>query len=79
MGFAEPAYRIAVETRRVLQAENLIDLDLKRTAWRARLLMVECSGRALAPGLEGELGGRGGGGVAGTQLADWADAPDKRM
>ena len=74
LAYAEPAYRIAVETRRVLQAENLIDLDLKRTAWRARLLMVECLAE-LAPGLEGALVAAVAAGSPGA-LADWADAPD---
>ena len=73
LGYAEPAYRIAVETRRVLQAENLIDLALKRTAWRARLLMVECLAE-LAPGLAGELVAGVAAGSPG-RAADWADAP----
>ncbi|MGI4809570.1 MAG: class I SAM-dependent methyltransferase [Janthinobacterium lividum] len=71
--FAAAAHRIAVETRRVLQLENLIDLDLKRTAWRARLLMAECVG-ALAPGLAATVTA----GIAREspgELADWDDPP----
>ncbi|GAC1348038.1 MAG: hypothetical protein NVSMB18_34960 [Acetobacteraceae bacterium] len=54
LAYARPAYRFAVQTRRVLQAEDMIDLDLKRTAWRARQLTLD-SLIELAPELEGEL------------------------
>ena len=71
--WAGAAYRVAVETRRVLQAENMVDLDLKRTAWRARLLMLR-SLAALAPALEGTLLQAGAAASPGRQ-ADWDDAP----
>ena len=54
LGFARPAYLFAVQTRRVLQAEDMIDLELKRIAWRARLLIVDALAE-LAPEVEGEL------------------------
>lgn len=73
LGFAAAAHRIAVETRRVLQLENLIDLDLKRTAWRARLLMAEYVG-ALAPGLAATVAAGIARGSPG-ELADWDDPP----
>ena len=52
--YARPAHLFAVETRRVLQAEDMVDLDLKRVAWQARALMVDCLAE-LAPELQGEL------------------------
>lgn len=72
--YAGAAHRVAVETRRVLQLENLIDLDLKRVAWRARLLMVACVG-SLGPGLAGTLAAGVAAGSPGA-LADWEDAPE---
>ncbi len=54
LGFARPAYLVAVQTRRVLQAEDMIDLELKRIAWRARQLIID-SLAELAPEVEGEL------------------------
>ena len=52
--FARPAYRIAVQTRRILQTEDMIDLDLKLTAWRARQMILDCLAE-IAPEVEGEL------------------------
>ncbi|MBV8911899.1 MAG: methyltransferase domain-containing protein, partial [Acetobacteraceae bacterium] len=52
--YARPAYLQAVQTRRILQAEDMIDLDLKVTAWRARQLIIDCLAE-LAPEVEGEL------------------------
>ncbi len=54
LAFARPAYLAAVQTRRVLQAEDMIDLDLQLTAWRARQMIVDCLAE-LAPEVEGEL------------------------
>ncbi len=54
LAWAEPARRVAIETRRVLQAENLVDLDLARTAWRARLLALSCLAE-MAPTLAGTV------------------------
>ncbi len=54
LAWARPAMLHAVQTRRVLQAENMIDLDLKATSWRARLLIADCLAE-LAPELEGEI------------------------
>ena len=73
LAWARPAYAHAVQTRRVLQAENMIDLDLKRTAWRARLLAADCLA-ALAPELEGELL-QGIAAASPGAAADWADPP----
>ena len=75
--FAGVAHRVAVETRRVLQLENLIDLDLKRTAWRARLLMAACVG-ALAPGIAETVAAGVAAGSPGA-LADWDDAPGEAV
>ena len=69
--WARLAHRVAVETRRVLQAENLVDLDLKRTAWRARLLLLE-SLAVRVPELAGTLMAAAGTGAP----ADWDAAPD---
>ncbi len=52
--WARPAYVHAIETVRVLMAGTIIDLDLRQTAWRARLLIADCLAE-LAPELEGEL------------------------
>ena len=54
LGYARPAFRIAVEARRALEAWGLIDLDLHHSAWQARLLMLDCLVE-LAPELEVEL------------------------
>ncbi len=54
LAFARPAYLAAVQTRRVLQTEDMIDLDLQLTAWRARQMIVDCLAE-LAPEVEGEL------------------------
>jgi len=75
--FAGAAHRIAVETRRVLQLENLVDLDLKRTAWQARLLTARCVG-ALAPGLAGTVVAGIAAGSPGV-LADWDDPPARAV
>lgn len=52
--WARPAYAFAVHTARVLMAGTIIDLDLRLTAWRARIMIVDQLA-ALAPELEGEL------------------------
>ena len=72
--WAIPAYRIAVETRRILQAEHLVDLDLKRTAWRSRLLVLRCLAQQ-APELATTLMQAAATASPGRQ-ADWDDAPD---
>ena len=54
LAYARPAYLHAVQTRRILQTENMIDLDLKHTASRARALIIDCLAE-LAPEVEGEL------------------------
>ena len=59
LAFARPAYLHAVQTRRVLQADDMIDLDLKRTAWRARMLIVDCLAE-LAPEVEARAAARPG-------------------
>ena len=52
--WARPAYVHAVHTARVLMAGTMIDLDLRMTAWRARMTVVDCLAE-LAPEMEGEL------------------------
>lgn len=52
--WARPAYTHAVETVRVLMTGTIIDLDLRQTAWRARILIFDLLSE-LAPELEGEL------------------------
>ncbi len=52
--WARPAYVHAVHTARVLMGGTMIDLDLRMTAWRARLMIVDCLAE-LAPEMEGEL------------------------
>jgi SAM-dependent methyltransferase len=52
--WARPAYRHAVETARVLMTGTMIDLDLRATAWRARMLIADCL-IELAPEMEGEI------------------------
>ena len=54
LAYARPAFRVAVEARRVLEEWGLIDLDLHNSAWQARLLMLDCLVE-LAPELEVEL------------------------
>jgi len=54
LAYARPAFRVAVEARRVLEDCDLIDLDLHHSAWQARLLMLDCLAE-LAPELEVEL------------------------
>ena len=54
LAYARPAFRVAVEARRVLEECGLIDLDLHHSAWQARLLMLDCLVE-LAPELEVEL------------------------
>jgi len=54
LAYARPAFRVAVEARRVLEECGLIDLDLHHSAWQARLLMVDCLAE-LAPELEAEM------------------------
>ncbi|MDT7950305.1 MAG: class I SAM-dependent methyltransferase [Acetobacteraceae bacterium] len=73
LGYAEAACRVAVETGRVLQAENLVDLDLKQTAWRAQHRAAACLA-AMAPGLGGALVQAVAAGS--PEGADWADAPE---
>ena len=71
---AGAAHRIAVETRRVLQSENLIDLELKQIAWRSRV-MLAMGVSALAPGLSATLAAGIAAGSPGAS-ADWEDAPE---
>lgn len=52
--WARPAYRHAVETARFLMCGTMIDLDLRQTAWRARIMITDCLAE-LAPEMEGEL------------------------
>ena len=52
--WARPAYRHALETARVLMTGTLIDLDLRQTAWRARIMITDHL-IELAPELEGDL------------------------
>ncbi len=52
--WARPAYVHAVHTARVLMGGAMIDLDLRMTAWRARLMIVDCLAE-LTPEMEGEL------------------------
>ena len=52
--WARPAYVHAVHTARVLMAGTMIDLDLRMTTWRARMMMMDCLAE-LTPELEGEL------------------------
>ncbi len=52
--WARPAYAHAVHTARVLMMGMMIDLDLRMTARRARMMIVDCLAE-LAPELEGEL------------------------
>lgn len=52
--WARPAYVHAVQAARVLAAGVMIDLDLRQTGWRARLLVADMLAE-LAPELEGEL------------------------
>lgn len=52
--WARPAYVHAVHTTRVLAAGTMIDLDLRQTARRARLMMVDALVE-LAPEMEGEI------------------------
>ena len=54
IAFARAAYAHAVQTRRVMQSEAMIDLELKAAAWRARLMMLD-SLVELAPELEVDL------------------------
>ncbi len=54
LAYARPAFRVAVEARRVLEECGLIDLDLHHSAWQARLLMLDCLAE-LAPELEVEM------------------------
>ena len=52
--WARPAFVHAVHTARVLMAGTMIDLDLRQTAWRARMLVADCLAE-LAPELEIEI------------------------
>ncbi len=54
LAYARPAFRVAVEARRVLEECGLIDLDLHQSAWQARLLMLDCLVE-LAPEMEVEM------------------------
>ena len=71
LAYARPAYRIALHTGRALQAANMVDHDLRATAQRARMLVVDALAE-LAPELEASL-------LAGLlqpspgDLAEWTD------
>jgi len=54
LAYARPAYLHAIQTRRVLDADGIFDLQLKWTAWQARRLIVDCLAE-LAPEVEPEL------------------------
>jgi 2-polyprenyl-3-methyl-5-hydroxy-6-metoxy-1,4-benzoquinol methylase len=77
LAWARAAYRVTVQTRRILENEDMVDLDLKMTAWRSRLMIVDALAE-LAPEVEGELllglGARSPG-----ALHDRADLPETEI
>ena len=77
LAYARPAHLHAVQTGRVLQRANMIDLDLRRTAWQARLLIADCLA-ALAPELEGDVL-RGVAEPGSGALAEWTDPPEDAL
>ena len=75
LAFARPAMLHALQTGRILQAANMIDHDLRETAIRARMLIVDCLAE-LAPEVETELL-RGLAEPSPGALGEWLDpAPD---
>ena len=54
LDYARPAHIVATRTRRLVQGAGMDDLDLKQSAWRARMMLLDCM-IELAPELQGEL------------------------
>lgn len=71
--WARPAFTHAVHTARVLMAGTMIDLDLRQTAWRARMMIADCL-IELSPELEIEIL-LGLAAPSPGQLHEWQDPP----